>query len=144
MQRTITSIIRILVFLILVLECSDVHATTPLDSLHLPYFVENGKQYFLHSTTKKHYIERELSDHIKHELPIARYDGTSFRFFVQMTIKKNGKVKRIKLLNGKSFKNNIVAWEDVKGIIQNINFHQATRGKPINYTLKFYVRMIFY
>jgi hypothetical protein len=38
----------------------------------------------------------------------------------------------------------MVAWEDVKGIIQNIKFYPATIGKPINYTLKFYVRLIFY
>src|SRR5574344_630252 len=120
MKRTITSIIRKFVLLMFVFECNNIDATNPCDSLHLPYFIKDGNVYSLYSSVSKPYIERELSDYIEQELPIARYDCTSFRFFIQMTIKKNGKVEKIKLLNGKSFKNNIVAWKDVKGIIQNI------------------------
>ena len=128
----------------LVFECSNVYATNPKDSLCLPYFVKNGEKCFLHSSVSKPCIERELSDYIEDELPIAIYDCSSFRFFIQMTINKSGKIKKLKLLNSKSFKNNMVAWKDVKSIISNIKFYPATMGRPINYTLKFYVRLIFY
>ena len=114
------------------------------DSLYLPYFVKDGNVCVLHSSVTDHYIERELSEYIEQKLPIIRYDCTSFRFFIQMKINKKGQVKRLKLLNRKSFKNNMVAWEDVKKIIRNIDFHTAIRRKPINYNLKFYLRLVFY
>lgn len=84
------------------------------DSLYLPYFVKDGNVCVLHSSVTDHYIERELSEYIEQKLPIIRYDCTSFRFFIQMKINKKGQAKRLKLLNRKDFKNNMVAWEDVK------------------------------
>ena|SRR5574344_2657251 len=144
MKRTVTLIIRTFVLLMLVFECNNIDATNPCDSLHLPYFIKDGNVYSLHSSVSKPCIERELSDYIEQELPIVRYDCSFFRLFIQMTINKSGKVKRLKLLNSKSFKDNMVVWKDVKAIIQNIKFYPATRGKSVDYTLIFCVNLKFY
>jgi hypothetical protein len=144
MKQTTTSIIRTLIFIMLICKFNNIYATNHKDSLHLPYFVKDGNVCVLHSSVTDHYIERELSEYIEQKLPIIRYDCTSFRFFIQMKINKKGQAKRLKLLNRKSFKNNMVAWEDVKKIIRNIDFHPAIRRKPINYDLKFYLRLVFY
>ena len=144
MKQTTTSIIRTLIFIMLICKFNNIYAMNHKDSLYLPYFVKDGNVCVLHSSATDHYIERELSEYIEQKLPIIRYDCTSFLFFIQMKINKKGQAKRLTLLNRKSFKNNMLAWEDVKKIIRNIDFHPAVRGKPINYDLKFYLRLVFY
>lgn len=144
MKQNIILIIRALFFMLLFFKPNCINAKEHKDSLCLPYFVKDGEKYFLHSSLSSHNLELELSDYIKRKLSIARYDCTSFRFFIKMTINKSGRVKKIKLLNIKSFKNNMIAWREVKDIICNMEFYPATRGKPINFTLKFYVRLKFY
>lgn len=136
---------RLLVLLISIWALNlSTTARNDSDSLQLPSYVLNDSIFTLNSSQNRHLIENALSQYIEHNLPIMRYDGTSFRFLVTIKINKSGVVKKIRLLNKQSFADNIVAWNDVKKIILTIKFNPAKlNNRPINFVSTFYVRLDF-
>lgn len=136
---------RLLVLLISIWALNlSTTARNDSDSLQLPSYVLNDSIFTLNSSQNRHLIEKALSQYIEHNLPIMRYDGTSFRFLVTIKINKSGVVKKIRLLNKQSFADNIVAWNDVKKIILIIKFNPAKlNNRPINFVSTFYVRLDF-
>ena len=109
-----------------------------------PCYVVDGKTYAFVSSTSKQAVEEELSEYIARNLPIIRYDNSSFRFVVSATIGKEGKIKRLRLVNKKSFKGNMSAWEDVKKLLNAVQFKPASYGgKPISYSFVFHIKVDF-
>ncbi len=109
-----------------------------------PCYVVDGRTYAFVSSTSKQVVEKELSEYITRNLPIIRYDNSSFRFVVSATIGKEGKIKRLRLVNKKSFKGNMSAWEDVKKLLNAVQFKPASYGgKPISYSFVFHIKVDF-
>ena len=109
-----------------------------------PCYVVDGKTYAFVSSTSKQAVEKELSEYIARNLPIIRYDNTSFRFIVSATIGKEGKIKRLRLVNKKSFKGNMSAWEDVKKLLNAVQFKPVMYGgKAISYSFVFQIKVDF-
>ena len=109
-----------------------------------PCYVVDGKTYAFVSSTSKQAVEQELSEYIARNLPIIRYDNSSFRFVVSATIGKEGKIKRLRLVNKKSFKGNMSAWEDVKKLLNAVQFKPVVYGgKAISYSFVFQIKVDF-
>jgi len=109
-----------------------------------PCYVVDGKTYAFVSSTNEPVIEKELSEHIARNLPMILYDGTSFRFVVSATIGKRGRLKRLSLVNKKSFKGNMWVWKDVKKMLNAVQFKPASYGgKPISYSFVFQIKVDF-
>ena len=109
-----------------------------------PCYVVDGKTYAFVSSTSKQAVEQELSEYIARNLPIIRYDNSSFRFVVSATIGKEGKIKRLRLVNKKSFKGNMSAWEDVKKLLNAVQFKPVMYGgKAISYSFVFHIKVDF-
>ena len=109
-----------------------------------PCYVVDGKTYAFVSSTSKQAVEQELSEYIARNLPIIRYDNSSFRFVVSATIGKEGEIKRLRLVNKKSFKGNMSAWEDVKKLLNTVQFKPVTYGgKAISYSFVFQIKVDF-
>ena len=109
-----------------------------------PCYVVDGKTYAFVSSTSKQAVEKELSEYIARNLPIIRYDNSSFRFVVSATIGKEGKIKRLRLVNKKSFKGNMSAWEDVKKLLNAVQFNPVVYGgKAISYSFVFHIKVDF-
>ena len=109
-----------------------------------PCYVVDGKTYAFVSSTRKQAVEKELSEYIARNLPIIRYDNSSFRFVVSATIGKEGKIKRLRLVNKKSFKGNMSAWEDVKKLLNAVQFKPVMcGGKAISYSFVFQIKVDF-
>ena len=109
-----------------------------------PCYVVDGKTYAFVSSTSKQAVEKELSEYITRNLPIIRYDNSSFRFVVSATIGKEGKIKRLRLVNKKSFKGNMSAWEDVKKLLNAVQFKPVMYGgKAISYSFVFQIKVDF-
>ena len=109
-----------------------------------PCYVVDGKTYAFVSSTSKQAVEQELSEYIARNLPIIRYDNSSFRFVVSATIGKEGEIKRLRLVNKKSFKGNMSAWEDVKKLLNAVQFKPVTYGgKAISYSFVFQIKVDF-
>ena len=109
-----------------------------------PCYVVDGKTYAFVSSTSKQAVEKELSEYIARNLPIIRYDNSSFRFVVSATIGKEGKIKRLRLVNKKSFKGNMSAWEDVKKLLNAVQFKPVMYGgKAISYSFVFQIKVDF-
>jgi len=109
-----------------------------------PCYVVDGKTYAFVSSTNEPVIEKELSEHIARNLPMILYDGTSFRFVVSATIGKRGRLKRLSLVNKKSFKGNMWVWKDVKKMLNAVQFKPASfGGKPISYSFVFQIKVDF-
>ena len=109
-----------------------------------PCYVVDGKTYAFVSSTSKQAVEQELSEYIARNLPIIRYDNSSFRFVVSATIGKEGKIKRLRLVNKKSFKGNMSAWEDVKKLLNAVQFKPVMcGGKAISYSFGFQIKVDF-
>ena len=109
-----------------------------------PSYVVDGRTYAFVSSTSKQAVEKELSEYITRNLPIIRYDNSSFRFVVSATIGKEGEIKRLRLVNKKSFKGNMSAWEDVKKLLNAVQFKPASYGgKPISYSFVFHIKVDF-
>ena len=109
-----------------------------------PCYVVDGRTYAFVSSTSKQAVEQELSEYIARNLPIIRYDNSSFRFVVSATIGKEGKIKRLRLVNKKSFKGNMSAWEDVKKLLNAVQFKPVTYGgKAISYSFVFQIKVDF-
>ena len=109
-----------------------------------PCYVVDGKTYAFVSSTSKQAVEQELSEYIARNLPIVRYDNSSFRFVVSATIGKEGKIKRLWLVNKKSFKGNMSAWEDVKKLPNAVQFKPVMcGGKAISYSFVFQIKVDF-
>ena len=103
-----------------------------------PCYVVDGKTYAFVSSTSKQAVEKELSEYIARNLPIIRYDNSCFRFVVSATIDKEGAIKRLRLVNKKSFKGNMSAWEDVKKLLNAVQFNPVVYGgKAISYSFVF-------
>jgi hypothetical protein len=140
-------ILTIKVMLIFIPFCSSiavVAAINKCDSLQLPACSLNGKYHILHSSQNGYYIDVVLSKYVEQNLPIMRYDSSSFRFLIFIKIDKKGKVKRIRLINQNSFKNNMTAWIEVQKILKRIHFIPARlNGRTIVYRSTFYLRLDF-
>ena len=109
-----------------------------------PCYVVDGKTYAFVSSTSKQAVEKELSEYIARNLPIIRYDNSSFRFVVSATIGKEGAIKRLRLVNKKSFKGNMSAWEDVKKLLNAVQFNPVVYGgKAISYSFVFQIKVDF-
>ena len=109
-----------------------------------PCYVVDGRTYAFVSSTSKQVVEKELSEYITRNLPIIQYDNSSFRFVVSATIGKEGEIKRLRLVNKKSFKGNMSAWEDVKKLLNAVQFKPASYGgKPISYSFVFHIKVDF-
>lgn len=109
-----------------------------------PCYVVDGRTYAFVSSTSKQAVEKELSEYIARNLPIIRYDNSSFRFVVSATIGKEGKIKRLRLVNKKSFKGNMSAWEDVKKLLNAVQFKPVMYGgKAISYSFVFHIKVDF-
>ena len=109
-----------------------------------PCYVVDGKTYAFVSSTSKQVVEKELSEYIARNLPIIRYDNSSFRFVVSATIGKEGEIKRLRLVNKKSFKGNMSAWEDVKKLLNAVQFKPVMYGgKAISYSFVFQIKVDF-
>ena len=110
-----------------------------------PCYVVDGKNFMpFVSSTNEPGIEKELSEHIAQNLPMILYDGTSFRFVVSATIGKRGRLKRLRLVNKKSFKGNMWVWKDVKKMLNAVQFKPASYGgKPISYSFVFHIKVDF-
>ena len=109
-----------------------------------PCYVVDGRTYAFVSSTSKQVVEKELSEYITRNLPIIRYDNSSFRFVVSATIGKEGKIKRLRLVNKKSFKGNMSAWEDVKKLLNAVQFKPVMYGgKAISYSFVFQIKVDF-
>lgn len=109
-----------------------------------PCYVVDGKTYAFVSSTSKQAVEQELSEYIARNLPIIRYDNSCFRFVVSATIGKEGAIKRLRLVNKKSFKGNMSAWEDVKKLLNAVQFKPVMYGgKAISYSFVFHIKVDF-
>ena len=109
-----------------------------------PCYVVDGRTYAFVSSTSKQAVEKELSEYIARNLPIIRYDNSSFRFVVSATIGKEGKIKRLRLVNKKSFKGNMSAWEDVKELLNAVQFKPVMYGgKAISYSFVCHIKVDF-
>lgn len=109
-----------------------------------PCYVVDGRTYAFVSSTSKQTVEKELSEYIARNLPIIRYDNSSFRFVVSATIGKEGEIKRLRLVNKKSFKGNMSAWEDVKKLLNAVQFKPVMYGgKAISYSFVFQIKVDF-
>ena len=109
-----------------------------------PCYIVDGKTYAFVSSTNAPVIEKDLSEHIARNLPMILYDGTSFRFVVSATIGKRGRLKRLRLVNKKSFKGNMWVWKDVKKMLNAVQFKPASYGgKPISYSFVFQIKVDF-
>lgn len=109
-----------------------------------PCYVVDGKTYAFVSSTSKQAVEKELSEYIARNLPIIRYDNSSFRFVVSATIGKEGEIKRLRLVNKKNFKGNMSAWEDVKKLLNAVQFKPVMYGgKAISYSFVFQIKVDF-
>ena len=109
-----------------------------------PCYVVDGRTYAFVSSTSKQAVEKELSEYIARNLPIIRYDNSSFRFVVSATIGKEGEIKRLRLVNKKSFKGNMSAWEDVKKLLNAVQFKPVMYGgKAISYSFVFQIKVDF-
>ena len=109
-----------------------------------PCYVVDGKTYAFVSSTSKQAVEKELSEYIARNLPIIRYDNSCFRFVVSATIDKEGAIKRLRLVNKKSFKGNMSAWEDVKKLLNAVQFNPVVYGgKAISYSFVFQIKVDF-
>ena len=109
-----------------------------------PCYVVDGRTYAFVSSTSKQVVEKELSEYITRNLPIIRYDNSSFRFVVSATIGKEGEIKRLRLVNKKSFKGNMSAWEDVKNLLNAVQFKPVVYGgKAISYSFVFQIKVDF-
>ena len=109
-----------------------------------PCYVVDGRTYAFVSSTSNQVVEKELSEYIARNLPIIRYDNSSFRFVVSATIGKEGKIKRLRLVNKKSFKGNMWVWKDVKKMLNAVQFKPASYGgKPIRYSFVFQIKVDF-
>ncbi len=109
-----------------------------------PCYVVDGRTYAFVSSTSKQAVEQELSEYIARNLPIIRYDNSSFRFVVSATIGKEGEIKRLRLVNKKSFKGNMSAWEDVKKLLNAVQFKPVMYGgKAISYSFVFQIKVDF-
>ena len=109
-----------------------------------PCYVVDGRTYAFVSSTSKQAVEKELSEYIARNLPIIRYDNSSFRFVVTATIGKEGAIKRLRLVNKKSFKGNMWVWKDVKKMLNAVQFKPASYGgKPISYSFVFQIKVDF-
>ena len=109
-----------------------------------PCYVVDGRTYAFVSSTSKQAVEKELSEYITRNLPIIRYDNSSFRFVVSATIGKEGEIKRLRLVNKKSFKGNMSAWEDVKKLLNAVQFKPVMYGgKAISYSFVFQIKVDF-
>ena len=109
-----------------------------------PCYVVDGKTYAFVSSTSKQAVEKELSEYIARNLPIIRYDNSSFRFVVSATIGKEGEIKRLRLVNKKSFKVNMSAWEDVKKLLNAVQFKPVMYGgKAISDSFVFQIKVDF-
>ena len=109
-----------------------------------PCYVVDGRTYAFVSSTSKQAVEEELSEYIARNLPIIRYDNSSFRFVVSATIGKEGKIKRLRLVNKKSFKGNMWVWKDVKKMLNAVQFKPVMYGgKAISYSFVFQIKVDF-
>ncbi len=109
-----------------------------------PCYVVDGRTYAFVSSTSKQAVEKELSEYIARNLPIIRYDNSCFRFVVSATIGKEGAIKRLRLVNKKSFKGNMSAWEDVKKLLNAVQFNPVVYGgKAISYSFVFQIKVDF-
>ncbi len=109
-----------------------------------PSYVVDGRTYAFVSSTSKQAVEKELGEYITRNLPIIRYDNSSFRFVVSATIGKEGKIKRLRLVNKKNFKGNMSAWEDVKKLLNAVQFKPVMYGgKAISYSFVFQIKVDF-
>jgi len=109
-----------------------------------PSYVVDGRTYAFVSSTSKQAVEKELGEYITRNLPIIRYDNSSFRFVVSATIGKEGEIKRLRLVNKKSFKGNMSAWEDVKKLLNAVQFKPVMYGgKAISYSFVFQIKVDF-
>ncbi|MFC2516880.1 MAG: hypothetical protein ACFNVO_07920 [Prevotella sp.] len=109
-----------------------------------PCYVVDGRTYAFVSSTSKQVVEKELSEYIARNLPIIQYDNSSFRFVVSATIGKEGEIKRLRLVNKKSFKGNMSAWEDVKKLLNAVQFKPVMYGgKAISYSFVFQIKVDF-
>ena len=109
-----------------------------------PCYVVDGKTYAFVSSTSKQAVEQELSEYIARNLPIIRYDNSSFRFVVSATIGKWGRLKRLSLVNKKSFKGNMWVWKDVKKMLNAVQFKPASYGgKAISCSFVFHIKVDF-
>ena len=109
-----------------------------------PCYVVDGRTYAFVSSTSKQTGEKELSEYIARNLPIIRYDNSCFRFVVSATIGKEGAIKRLRLVNKKSFKGNMSAWEDVKKLLNAVLFKPVVYGgKAISYSFVFQIKVDF-
>lgn len=109
-----------------------------------PCYVVDGKTYAFVSSTSKQAVEKELSEYIARNLPIIRYDNSSFRFVVSATIGKEGEIKRLRLVNKKSFKGNMWVWKDVKKMLNAVQFKPVMYGgKAISYSFVFHIKVDF-
>ena len=109
-----------------------------------PCYVVDGRTYAFVSSTSKQAVEKELSEYIARNLPIIQYDNSCFRFVVSATIGKEGEIKRLRLVNKKSFKGNMWVWKDVKKMLNAVQFKPASYGgKPISYSFVFHIKVDF-
>ena len=109
-----------------------------------PCYIVDGKTYAFVSSTSEQAVEKELSEYIARNLPIIQYDNTFSRFVVSGKIGKKGKIKRLRLVNKKSFKGNMFVWEDVKKILNAVQFKPVMYGgKPISYSFVFQIKLDF-
>ena len=109
-----------------------------------PCYVGDGRTYAFVSSTSKQAVEKELSEYIARNLPIIRYDNSCFRFVVSATIGKEGEIERLRLVNKKSFKGNMSAWEDVKKLLNAVQFKPVMYGgKAISYSFVFHIKVDF-
>ena len=109
-----------------------------------PCYIVDGKTYAFVSSTSKQTVEKELSEYIARNLPIIRYDNSSFRFVVSATIGKEGEIKRLRLVNKKSFKGNMWVWKDVKKMLNAVQFKPVMYGgKAISYSFVFQIKVDF-
>ena len=107
-----------------------------------PCYVVDGRTYAFVSSTSKQAVEKELSEYIARNLPIIQYDNSCFRFVVSATIGKECKIKRLRLVNKKSFKGNMWVWKDVKKMLNAVQFKPVMYGgKAISYSFVFHIKV---
>ena len=63
-----------------------VAAINKCDSLQMPVCILNGKYHILLSSQKEYSIDVVLSKYVEQKLSIMRYDSSSFRFLVFITV----------------------------------------------------------
>lgn len=60
------------------------------------------------------------------------------------TIGMDGEIKRLRLVNKKSFRGNMSVWEDVKKMLNAVQFKPVMcGGKPISYSFVFQIKLDF-